>query len=256
MVVHAPGLARSRVAAVEVAQVALQAHAFAERQGVHQAGEVLAVYVLQLRGVGGQGEVGRQCIGAAGEVEVVAGLPGVADVVAAGGVAQVGFGEAPGIQGQPLQLLTGEHAAGEGGGQQPGVVVHRHRQQRLQGAQAQGAFRGAQLGGQAQLAVVVHWLLRPRAERQQAGAAAVAAGIQLHAQLAQSIQAEANASLGEAGLEAGDETLAPFGGLGLGRPFLAEVAVDVDIAQLEAGLAIRDQVGGGIAAADQGQQGD
>ncbi|MNQ80672.1 hypothetical protein D3C85_956610 [compost metagenome] len=95
---------------------------------MHQAGEVLAVYVLQLRGVGGQGEVGRQCIGAAGEVEVVAGLPGVADVVAAGGVAQVGFGEAPGIQGQAVDLLAGEQAAAEGREQQAGVVVHGHRQ--------------------------------------------------------------------------------------------------------------------------------
>ncbi|MCY1520074.1 hypothetical protein D9M68_548450 [compost metagenome] len=95
---------------------------------MHQAGEVLPIDVLQLRAVGGEGEVRVDRPGATGEVEVVAGLPGVADVVAAGGVAQVGFGEAAGIQGQAVDLLAGEHAAAEGRGQQAGVVVHGHRQ--------------------------------------------------------------------------------------------------------------------------------
>ncbi|KIT68011.1 hypothetical protein QP65_00205, partial [Staphylococcus aureus] len=126
--------------AVEIAQVAAQAQALAQRLGVHQADELLTVDLVELGVVVGQVQLRGEGIGAATKIEAVAAGRAVADVVAAGGIAQVGLGQPPGVERQAVDLLAGQQAALKAGGQQAGVVVHHHRQDRLQGTQAQHAL--------------------------------------------------------------------------------------------------------------------
>ncbi|MNH10001.1 hypothetical protein D3C79_694650 [compost metagenome] len=148
-VVDVAGTLGTVVAAVEVAQVTAQAHTFYQWAGVDQPDELLTVDVLELgvviadRGLRGDG------VAATAKVQVVTAGSAIADVVAARGITQVGLGQASGIEGEAIKVLTGEQATLEGGRQQAGVVVHHHRQDRLQGAQPQGALGHANLAGQA-----------------------------------------------------------------------------------------------------------
>ncbi|MNC32780.1 hypothetical protein D3C75_811500 [compost metagenome] len=241
-VVDVAGTLGAVVAAVEVAQVGAQAQAFAQRAGIDQADELLAVDVLELGVVVADAGLRGDGVAAAAEVQVVAAGGAVADVVAARGVTQVGLGQAAGVEGQAGQVLAGEQATLESGGQQAGVVVHHHRQDRLQGSQAQGALGHPHLAGEAQFAVVIDRFMAVRAERQQAGIAAVTAGVELDAQLAHGVDTKADRAFGEARLQLGGKALAPFLGLGLRCVALAEVAVEVVVAQLQPGVAVADEV--------------
>ncbi|MNH10002.1 hypothetical protein D3C79_694660 [compost metagenome] len=82
-----------------------------------------------------------------------------------------------------------------------------------------------------------------RAKRQQAGVATVAAGIELDAQLAQRVHAKADRALGKARFQLGGKALAPFLGLGLRGVALAKITVDVVVAQLQACMAVANEVG-------------
>ncbi|MNP11364.1 hypothetical protein D3C76_1035470 [compost metagenome] len=79
--------------------------------------------------------------------------------------------------------------------------------------------------------------------RQQAGAGAVRAGIQLEAEHAQRVEADADGAGGVAGLEVEDEALCPFLALGLAGA-VAEVAVEIDVLGLQGGAAVFDEAGG------------
>src|SRR5690606_25342530 len=140
--------------------------------------------------------------------------------------------------------------------QQAGVVVHGQRQGRQQGAQAQYMAVQTQAGGQAQLAVLVHGAAVAGAALGNGGAAAVRAGIPLDAKQAGGIHTQAKAAGGVAGVPFGAHALGPFVGLALGRRRVAEVAVEVQIAQAEAGAAVFEEFGlggqGPEAAAEQG----
>ncbi|MNM91746.1 hypothetical protein D3C81_1040530 [compost metagenome] len=241
-VVDVAGTLGAVVAAVEVAQVAAQAHALGQRAGIDQANELLAVDVLKLGVVVADAGLRGNGITAATEVQVATAGGTETHVVAARRVAQVGLGQAAGVEGEASKVLTGEQAALEGGRQQAGVVVHHHWQDRLQGTHAQGALGHTHLASQAQLAVVVDRFMAVRAKRQQAGVAAIAAGVELDTQLAHGVDTKTDRAVGEAGLELGGEALAPFLGLGLRCVALAEVAVDVVIAQLQPCMAVADEV--------------
>ncbi|MNV76076.1 hypothetical protein D3C71_1694080 [compost metagenome] len=91
-----------------------------------------------------------------------------------------------------------------------------------------------------------------RAKRQQPGATAVGTGVELDPQLPQRVETETEGAVGESGLDARSESLGPFFGFGLRRVVLTEVAVDVVVAHINAGLAVADEVGHG-AGGDHGQ---
>jgi hypothetical protein len=101
------------------------------------------------------------------------------------------------------------------------------------------------LAGQAELGIFVGGLA-VIVGRQQAGAGAVGAGVELDAEHAQRIQAKAHGAVGVAGLEVEHEALGPFVALGLLRAgAVAEVAVEVHVAGFEGGRAVFEE--GGLA---------
>ncbi|MNG17842.1 hypothetical protein D3C84_1018600 [compost metagenome] len=79
------------------------------------------------------------------------------------------------------------------------------------------------------------------------GAAGAAAGVQLDAEQAEGVDADAHRPLGETRVEAQHEALAPFFGLVLADALviLAEVAIHVEVARVEGQLAVLDEVGVG-----------
>uniref|UniRef100_A0A1I8ATB5 Secreted protein n=1 Tax=Steinernema glaseri TaxID=37863 RepID=A0A1I8ATB5_9BILA len=193
---------------------------------MHQPGVLLAVEVVHL------------CVVVA-QRQVAALDTGIAHLVVARGVAQVLFFQAAHVQGQAVDVLRGQQAAVVGRGQQAHVVDRGNRQGGLQGAELEHALAQAQLGGQAQFAVVVRRLLAG-AERQQAGAPARLAGVEIQAQLAQRIQANTQGAFGVTRFHAQDEALGPLPRLALGRGVLAKVAAEIEVAGLQAGLAVLD----------------
>lgn len=90
--------------------------------------------------------------------------------------------------------------------------------------------------------------------RQQVGAGAAAAGIQLDPEQAQSVEAETDAAFAVAGLQIEPEALTPFFPLVLSRAF-TEVAVEVDVGGAQAGLAVGDEVGVGSGGEQSGTDG-
>ncbi|MNP03889.1 hypothetical protein D3C76_957870 [compost metagenome] len=81
--------------------------------------------------------------------------------------------------------------------------------------------------------------------RQQLGAGGAAAAIELDAVQAEHVHADADGARGEAGSGVEDEALGPFLGLALGA-VADEVAVQVEVAQVEVGLGVFEEtaVGG------------
>src|SRR5690606_18640622 len=136
------------------------------------------------------------------------------------------------------------------------VVVHGQRQGRQQGAQAQYMAVQTQAGGQAQLAVLVHGAAVAGAALENAGTAAPGAGVQLDAEQAAGIHTQAKAAGGVAGVPFGAPALGPFVGLPRRCRRVAGVAVEVQVAQAEAGGAVFEEFGlggqGAEAAAEQG----
>ncbi|MNZ32984.1 hypothetical protein D3C78_503220 [compost metagenome] len=240
------------------AQVALEGLLVAQRQQVHGAEIVLLVEVVELAVVVAGAEAVVPLVGGAGEVERVAGGAGADDdaagaavgeghVLVVGGVALVDLLELAGVEGQAVELQGIQVAALEGLRQQARVVVLDHRQLGQQGADLEHALGGAQLGGEAELAVFVLGAAGFAVALEQAGAGAVGAGVELDAEQAEGIDAHPHGALGEAGLIAQEEALGPFLGLGLGGIVLAEVAIEVEVAQFQAGLAVLDELGLGDA---------
>lgn len=84
---------------------------------------------------------------------------------------------------------------------------------------------------------------------QDAGADAVGAGVELHAEQADGVHTEADRAFGVAGFHFQHEALGPFFGLGL-TVAGAEVAVHVEVAQVDAGLAVFDEGGAGRVGGD------
>ncbi len=106
---------------------------------------------------------------------------------------------------------------------------------------AQLGLGDLRLGGQAQAAELVRGAAIVL-HRQEVGAGATTAGVQLDAEHAQRIQADADGAFGEAGLHVEDETLGPLFALGLGGAF-AEIAVQVDVVGLQSCTAVFDERG-------------
>ncbi|MNF99887.1 hypothetical protein D3C84_828050 [compost metagenome] len=116
----------------------------------------------------------------------------------------------------------------------------------MQLADLQLGLRQAHLAGHAQAAVVIGGLAI-LLHRQQAGVDPVGAAVQLDAEGADGVDAEAHRTWRVAGLEVEDEALGPFLGPGLlVRPDdVGEVAAEVVVAQLQGGGGILDEAGFG-----------
>jgi hypothetical protein len=145
-------------------------------------------------------------------------------------------------QGQAVDLLHVEQRAAEQFRQQAGVVGRDQRALEVQRADLEQAVGDPRLGGQAELGVVILGAAGGAVGRQQPGSSAAAAGVELEAEQADGVDAEADGAFAEAGLQAQEEALRPFVGV-VARAALAEVAIEVEVAQFEAGVAVLDQVG-------------
>nr|BFE90818.1 hypothetical protein GCM10020185_13540 [Pseudomonas brassicacearum subsp. brassicacearum] len=77
--------------------------------------------------------------------------------------------------------------------------------------------------------------------RQQLRTGRATTAVELDRVQAQHVHAETDHALGEAGLGVEDETLGPFLGFALGIVRVGEVAVDVEVAQIEVDLGILDK---------------
>ncbi|MDT4855584.1 hypothetical protein FQZ97_899450 [compost metagenome] len=125
----------------------------------------------------------------------------------------------------------------------------------MQGADLEQAAGGAQLGSQTQFAVFVLGAigLFP-VGLEQAGAGAVGAGIELHAEQAQRIDAHAHWAFGKAGFVTQQEALGPFLGLVLRGAVLAEIAVEVEVAHFQAGPGVLEEFGAGVGTGGQSDE--
>ncbi|MCY1301841.1 hypothetical protein D9M70_514750 [compost metagenome] len=86
---------------------------------------------------------------------------------------------------------------------------------------------------------------------EEGGVVTAAAAVQLHAQQAVGVEAEADGALGEARLEGADEALAPDFRV---RGTILEITVEVGIAQQQGGVGVFDQtLGFGLLAGDGGK---
>ncbi|MNP07554.1 hypothetical protein D3C76_995810 [compost metagenome] len=223
---------------------------------MHQVQVVLRIEVFQLAVVVAGGEVVVPLVaeagvvelvrgGAAGELDVALATVGDGHVLVVLGVALVHLGQVTGIDGQAADFQRVQRAAAEGLRQGTGIVGHDDRQFRRQGAYFQHALRDAQFAGDAEVAKAVLSAAGLAVAKQQTGAAAVGAGVELQAQAGQRIHAHADEAVGEAGFVFEDEALGPLFLLGLARHRvvgLAEVAVVVVVAQLDAGLAVLEEL--------------
>ncbi|MDT4841879.1 hypothetical protein FQZ97_757550 [compost metagenome] len=246
-----------------IAQVRLEAPSLAQRQLLDEIQAVLLVDTVQPTVVVARAQVRTPLVAAAGEGEFVAGL-GLAqhDVALAAvehrhflvirGVALVDPVQAAEVEAEVVDFVAGQPGAAKGLRQQAAVVAHQHRQQRLQGAELEGALRGAQLGGQALLGVFVLGAIGCFAVGfEQAGAGAVRAGVELQTEQADGVHADTDGAFGITGLQAQDKALGPFLGFVAGGCGVAEIAVEVEIASIQAGLAVVDKGrAGGRAQAD------
>ncbi|MNE64514.1 hypothetical protein D3C80_1599310 [compost metagenome] len=131
--------------------------------------------------------------------------------------------------------------------QQARVIGQQHRQLRGQGAELEHAVGRFELGRQAQFAILVLGALgRLVVALEQAGTGAIGTGVELDAELAEGVDTDANHAVGIAGFVAQQETLGPLVLFGLGGVCLAEVAVEVKVAQLHFGRAVCEEVGVGL----------
>ncbi|AMO75786.1 hypothetical protein PcP3B5_23450 [Pseudomonas citronellolis] len=148
----------------------------------------------------------------------------------------------PGLQGQPGDFAGGQRGALVAGRQQADVAEHQHRQVGLQLADFQLGLGELHLAGHAQAAVVVR-RAAVAAHRQQAAVGALGAAVQLQAQYADGVQAEADGPRGVAGTEVEDEALGPLlrFGLPVGPDDVGEVAAEVVVACLQGGAGTFDQ---------------
>ncbi|MNF72646.1 hypothetical protein D3C84_546280 [compost metagenome] len=247
-----------------IAQVGLERLLVGNRQYMHHIEDVLLVQLFQLAVVVGGAQVVLPLVGQPGEVEVVALVAlaaegevadaacGVqAQVLKIAGVALVGFLQLAGVEGQAGDLLGVQVAAEEVLRQQARVVGRHARQLGHQAADLEHGLGDLGLEGGRRFGVFA-WALVAESARQQVAAGALVGGIEFQAQTGIGIQTEANGAFGKAGLGFEDKALCPLFALGLLRcRGVAQVAIEIEVAQLQAGFAVFDELG-----VSQGWQGE
>ncbi len=249
LVVDLAGVGRAGVVAEHHAQIGAQRGVVGQRLDRQQAEEMLAVHVIQLAVVVAAGEVLVEGVFGPGEGQVI-GLGGTGEtavlvvqlqVLGVGRSAVDDLVQAPADQRQAFDILGSGGAAFEHLRQRAAVAGLDHRHLRDVRAIAQLGLGDLRLGGQAQAAELVRGAAIVL-HRQEVSAGATTAGVQLDAEHAQRIQADADGAFGEAGLHVEDETLGPLFALGLGGAF-AEIAVQVDVVGLQSCTAVFDERG-------------
>ncbi|MCY1422465.1 hypothetical protein D9M71_381450 [compost metagenome] len=112
----------------------------------------------------------------------------------------------------------------------------------MQGPNLDGALGRAQFGGEPGFAVLILGAMRhPPGDFEEPGPGPVGAGVELDAKQAYSIETNANRAFRVAGLETQHKTLSPLLRLGLGSTALTEIAVHVEIARIQIGLAVTEK---------------
>ncbi len=196
---------------------------------------VLLVDVFQTGMPGAHLGLGAKLVFAAGEVEAVGADAGVEHIVHAAVVARAVLPHLPAIERQALDLLGGDHSALEGLRQRSAVVRAQDRQYHHPLADTHFGFGQLGLRRDGQAAEVIRRM--PIAgcamHRQQAGAVGTATAVELDRQQAQGIHAEPYRTGGVAGLEVEDETLRPLFRLAQRGVGVHEVAVDIEVAQVQ-----------------------
>ncbi|MNE29337.1 hypothetical protein D3C80_1228130 [compost metagenome] len=249
-VVDLAGVGGAAVVAEHHAQVGAQG-AGAQRLLGEQAEVVLAVDVVEVGEEVAAGQRLAELVVETGEIEVVAAhAAGKAPVLAVEEqVLGVGRGAVDHLvqtsadEGQAVDFLRGEQTALEHLWQQAAVAGLDHWQLGDVRAVAQLGGGDLDLGGQAQAAELVRGAAIVL-HRQQVGAGAALARVELDAEHAQGVEADADAAVCVAGLEVKEETLAPLLALVLPRAF-AEVAIQVDVGGGQGGAAVLDEAGVG-----------
>ncbi len=246
-------VAAAIVGGAHIAQVGLEALRLADGQHMDQAEVVLVVDAVQPTVVVAGGQLWRPVVAPTGEAELVARRIAAKGNVAQpaiehrhlfviGRVAVAGAIQHAEIQREACDVLALQPGAAIDVRQQAAVVAHQHRDNRLQRAHVQRG--GGQLGlrRQAGRAVVIRRFTGGRAW-QEAGAATAGAGVELDAEQADGIETKADRPFGIAGFHFQHEALSPLLGLGLSSARLPEVAVHIEVAQVDAGLAVFDEGG-------------
>ncbi len=248
LVVDLAGVGRTAVLAQTHAQVGAQ---FTGPYGLfgEQAEEVLAVDVVEVGEVIAAGDLVAEPIVDTGQIQMIGlGATGEAAVlVVQREVFGIGRGtvddlvQPPAGEGQALQFLGGQQAAFVDLRQGAAGAGLDHRQLGNVRAVAKFGLGELDLGSQSQAAELVRGAA-VLAHRQQVGAAAAAARIELDAEHAQRVEPEADIAFGIAGPYVEQEALRPFLTLGLAVAF-AEVPVEVDVMGMQGGAAVFDETG-------------
>ncbi|MNX81271.1 hypothetical protein D3C86_1129540 [compost metagenome] len=242
-VVQLAGPGAAVILAVEETQVGAQGPV-ADRLVVGQVDELLAVDVLEL-GIP-QTDLGALVVEhvlAALEVETVGGERGFAGhrhVVHAAVVPWAVLAELAAVERQAIDFLRGDLAATEGLRQRTTVVRTQDWQHRHPLADFHFGLR--QLGLERDIgAPEVIRRATVMIQRQQLRTAGAFAAVELHRIQTQHIHAEADSALGEPGFGIEDETLRPLLSLALGLGRVGEVAIDVEVAQVQVDLGALDK---------------
>ena len=161
-------------------------------------------------------------------------------------------------EGQVLELAGSDLAALEGLRQHATVVGHDDRQFWLQGTDAQFGLGNLGFGGQAQAGKIVYsvvavaWEDRAARRGAQCVAMLASAGIKFDTQQANGVHTKTDGALGVTGGEVQLEALAPFFNLALHACFfvgsracvrITVIVVDIEVTQLQRGLAVFDKAG-------------
>ncbi|MNE11934.1 hypothetical protein D3C80_1047120 [compost metagenome] len=248
-------IARTIIGGAGVTQIGLQRLLVGDRQHMHQIEGVLLIQVLQVAVVVAAGQAVAQLVVTTGEDELVGqvgtleGDPAQRELVQGhvfviAGITVVDLVQITGIEGQTGDVLGNDVAAAEHLRQQAAIAGTDGLVLQLQRTDLEHALASLGLGGQAEAAGVVLGTFGRLVRYQQAAAGGAVARIQLETESSQRVDAKTQGAFGVARLHAQQEALRPLFLLGLAGVF-TEITIEIEVAQLQAGLAAADQVGRG-----------
>ena len=213
----------------------------------------MTVDIIELGEVVAAGDLVGEFVVHAAEIEVLTGSPAEeaavlvieGDIFVVGIVAVLGFIQAAAGEYQILEFLGRQQPTIEGLRQNAPVVGFEDRQLGHQRTDFQLGGGDFYFAGQAQLGVFVGGAAVIMG-RQQSGAGAVGAGVELDPEHAQRIHAKAHGAIGVTRLQVEHKALGPLVALGLlGTGAVAKVAIEVHVAGFQGRAAVFEE--GGLA---------
>lgn len=211
-----------------------------QRDGVVGVQVVLAIDVFQLCAIEGGAEVVGDRVAAASEVGALGCLAGVGGVELTArfdGGRLLALGEVACLEVEPFEFAALQLEAGRGLREQAAAASGEDRGGRLHLAPLQHGLGDAHLHGAAGAAVVIARLAVVH-HRQVAGAGLVGGAVELQAQVAEGIDAEAHGALSEAGFVGGEEALGPIDAI---TPTFLAVTVEIVVAEQQVQAAVFDE---------------